>query len=179
MSLNPAVHADMIGTIVLPLAGLLLHMPVFGYAKPVPIDERYFKKPARDSLFVAIAGPISNFVMVLMGTIVLRCYYLYGTSVLPMDSFFFPIVKLASAFVFISAVLGLFNMIPIPPLDGAAILRVLLPRDIYESYDQVVRSYGFIILLFLFMSGALNWIGGVAHIIVRIAEFMVGLVLPG
>lgn len=179
LSLNPAVHADMIGTIVLPLAGLLLHWPLFGYAKPVPVDERYFKNPTRDSFLVAIAGPMSNFLMVLIGTVILRSYYLYGTGILPADSFLFPLVKLASAFVFISAVLGLFNLIPLPPLDGAQILRVVLPRDIYESYEQVATSYGLIILIVLFMSGALNWIGGMSRVIVRFAELLVSFVLPG
>lgn len=179
LSLNPAVHADIVGTIVLPLAGFLMHAPIIGWAKPVPIDERNLKRGARDSFLIAIAGPMSNFVMALVGTFLLRGYYLAGMNLIPNDSFFFPLIKLASAFVFVNAALGLFNLIPVPPLDGASILRVILPRDIYESYESVAAPYGFILLFMLAMGGGLNWIGSVSRVIVGICEAIVSLILPG
>lgn len=179
LSLNPAVHADMIGTIILPLAGFLMHIPIIGWAKPVPLDERNLKNPTFDAFLVAIAGPISNFVMALVGTLIVHSYYRYGMAAIPQESFFFPLVKLANAFVFVNAALGLFNLIPLPPLDGASLLRVILPRDIYESYESVAGPYGFIILLMLAMGGGLNWIGSASRVVVRVCEVLVGLVLPG
>ena len=179
LSLNPASHADMVGTIILPLAGFLMHMPIIGWAKPVPVDERNLKNLPLDSFFVAIAGPGSNLIMALLGTIMVRLYYLYGTGMLPADSFFYPLVKLLIAFVFVNATLAIFNLIPLPPLDGAALLRLLLPQEMYDKFESVARPYGFIILLMLAMGGGLVWIGQLSRAVVGICDILAGFVVPG
>ncbi|MCX6126619.1 MAG: site-2 protease family protein [Proteobacteria bacterium] len=179
LSLNPAAHADLVGTIILPLTGLLLHMPILGWAKPVPVDERNFKKPVWDSFLVGMAGPASNLVMAFFAVVIIRLYSLYGQSMLPEGSFFYPAIKLLAAFAFVNAILAFFNLIPFPPLDGSAILRLILPKTMYESFEAVAAPYGFIILIILMMSGGLAWVGGAAQLFIRISENIVNLVLPG
>lgn len=179
LSLNPAVHADLVGTIILPLAGFLMQLPIIGWAKPVPYDERYLKHPQWDAFLIAIAGPMSNFLMALVGTILVRTYNVYGTGVIPDDSFFFPLIKVLVAFVYVNAALGLFNLIPLPPLDGASFLKILLPRDMYDSYESVAGPYGFILLLMLAMGGGLQWIGAASRTIVAVCDVVARLVLPG
>lgn len=179
LSLNPAAHADLVGTIILPLAGFLMHLPIIGWAKPVPVDERNFKKPVFDSFLVGMAGPASNLLMGLMAVITLRAYYLYGQSIIAEGSFWFPLVKLLMAFAFVNAILAFFNLIPLPPLDGASLLRATLPTDLYEKYESVVAPYGFIILLMLAMGGGLGWIAGVARAYMAICDAVASVILPG
>jgi Zn-dependent protease len=178
LSLNPAVHADLVGTIILPLAGFLMQLPLIGWAKPVPVDERNFKNPAMDSLYTALAGPGSNLIMALGAVLTYRLYTLYGVESIPQGSFFYPVVKLVIAFAFVNAVLAFFNLIPLPPLDGASILRVVLPRDSYEKYETVVAPYGFIILLVLAIGGGLKWISAMSQYYIGLCDVVVSLVLP-
>lgn len=179
LSLNPAAHADLVGTIILPLAGFLMHMPIIGWAKPVPVDERNLKNVPFDSFLVAMAGPGSNVVMALFGAIMVRAYYLYGTEMIAADSFLYPLIKLLVAFVFVNAALALFNLIPLPPLDGASLLRIMLPSEMYEKFESVARPYGFVILLMLAMGGGLAWIGQLSRVVVGICEFIARIILPG
>lgn len=183
LSLNPGVHADLVGTIILPLAGFLMHLPNIGWAKPVPVDERNLKNPVWDGFLVAVAGPISNFLMALIGTLAIRIYYRFGTSMVPFDNFLYPVIEalliLLTAFIFVNAALGLFNLIPLPPLDGASILRVLLPKEMYERYESIAGPYGFILLLMLAMGGGLSWIGTLSRAVVGICEVITGFIIPG
>jgi Zn-dependent protease len=179
LSLNPAAHADLLGTIILPLAGFLLHTPIIGWAKPVPIDERYFKKPTFHTFLVAMAGPASNLVMALFAVIGYRIYMLYGQGVLPEGHFFYPMIKLLVAFAFVNAALAFFNLIPLPPLDGASVLRLMLPHETYEKYESAIAPYGFFILMFLAMSGGLIWISKASQIYIGFSEMISHLVLPG
>lgn len=178
LSLNPAAHADLIGTIVLPLVGFMMHAPIIGWAKPVPVDERNLRNPVRGGFIVAMAGPASNLVMAFVAVVVVRAHQLYGSEFLAEGSFFYPLVKLVVAFAFVNAALAFFNLIPLPPLDGAAILRIILPRDVYESYESVAAPYGFIILLVLAMGGGLAWIGTVSRFYVEICDRLSSFVIP-
>ncbi len=179
LSLNPAAHADLVGTIILPLAGFLMHMPIIGWAKPVPVDERNFKNPPFDSFLVSMAGPGSNLVMGFVAILFYRIYGVYGAEILPEGSFFYPLVKLLIAFAFVNAALAFFNLIPLPPLDGASMLRIILPRDAYEKYEAVVAPYGFIILLMLAMGGGFAWIGTLSRFYIGICEAVSRLVISG
>lgn len=147
VSLNPMVHIDPIGTVALPLLMIFLSATgggfgVIGWAKPVPVDPRYFKKPVRDDLLVTLAGPFSNIVLCLLcacvGGLALR--FVPDESVLQT----FELVK---RFIQVNALLAVFNMIPIPPLDGSHILRHAT-RMKAETYIAFAR-WGFLILIVL------------------------------
>ena len=164
LTLNPFAHADILGTIVLPLVGLLAQLPVLGWAKPVPVDERNFRRwPRVSHAFVSAAGPLSNLIICLLCVAGLTLYQLFLTSSIPKGSFFYPLIGLMEAMVWINAILAVFNMIPLPPLDGAAVLQLILPRDMADAYERVVAPVGFFILLALMMSGGLGWVSQVAR----------------
>lgn len=146
LSLNPAKHISIFGTILFPLMLYLFHSPViFGWAKPVPVDARYFRNPLRGMMWVGMAGPAANFILAVAGALVFRALevLISGPSVL---------LELTVMFIFINLILGLFNLIPIPPLDGSRILTGLLPRRLAVEYLKVER-YGFLILVFLLYIG--------------------------
>lgn len=174
LTINPVAHADLIGTVVLPLAGLLAQLPVLGWAKPVPVDERNFRSAPRLShAFVSAAGPLSNLLLCLLCVVFLVIYQIYLASSLPRGSFFYPLVELAKAMVHVNAILAVFNLIPLPPLDGAAILQLFLPSDMAEAYEQIVTPYGYLILLFLMVAGALGWVGQLARLYIEFCGALV------
>jgi len=146
LSLNPAKHISIFGTILFPLMLYLAHSPViFGWAKPVPVDARYFRNPLRGMMWVGMAGPMANFILALAGALVFRLLkgLVAGQSV---------VLDLTVMFIFINLILGLFNLIPIPPLDGSRIVTGLLPKRLAVEYLKVER-YGFLILVFLLYIG--------------------------
>ena len=164
LSLNPAKHISIFGTILFPLMLYLAHSPViFGWAKPVPVDARYFRNPLRGMMWVGMAGPVANFILALAGALVFRLLkgLIAGQSLL---------LDLTVMFIFINLILGLFNLIPIPPLDGSRIVTGLLPRRLAVEYLKVER-YGFLILVFLLYVGVFrNFIFPAA---IRCLEFLV------
>ncbi len=152
MTLNPLVHIDLFGTIIIPTALYLTTGFVFGYAKPVPIDFNRLKNPKRDMAWVALAGPGANFIMALMWLIVaiLLRYFAVGES--------FPHM-VAHAGVLANVLMFAFNLIPIPPLDGGRIAVSLLPNKLAYKYAQI-EPYGFFIVLALLYFQVLNfWVG--------------------
>ena len=184
LTLNPFAHADLMGTIVLPLVGLLAQLPVLGWAKPVPVDERNFRRwPRLSHAFVSAAGPLSNLIICLLCVAALTLYQLFLANAIPKGSFFYPLIGLLEAMVWINAILAVFNMIPLPPLDGAAVLQLVLPRDMADAYERVVGPVGFFIVLALMMSGGLGWVSQVAREYVMfcgaVVEYAVRLVLAG
>jgi Zn-dependent protease len=151
LTLNPIKHIDLVGTIILP--GLLLLTGtgfIFGWAKPVPVDPRYFKNPRRDMAIVALAGPVSNLLMAIGWALCARL-----GVVLNMEVVTLPLIYTGIAGISINLVLALINLLPIPPLDGSRILTGILPSRLAWKYNQLER-YGFIILLLLLASGALG-----------------------
>jgi Zn-dependent protease len=175
LTLNPMAHADPLGTIILPLIGFLAQLPVLGWAKPVPVDERNFRRAPRLShAFVSAAGPASNLLICLLSIIFLTVHQIYLNPYLPKGSFFYPLVNLAEAMVWVNAILAVFNLIPLPPLDGAAVLQLLLPADMAEAYERVVGPYGYFILLVLMISGALGWVSQLAKLYVQFCSAVVG-----
>jgi Zn-dependent protease len=149
ITLNPLKHIDMFGTIILPALAVMLGGIVFGWAKPVPVDFRGLRNPEKDMLWVAAAGPASNFVMAIFWALILKF------SVDAPEAFVLPMTLMAKAGVAINIVLMVLNLLPLPPLDGGRIAVSLLPINLARPFAQVER-YGFIILIILLFSGVLG-----------------------
>ena len=155
ISLNPAVHVDPLGTIVLPLVAMVTGAPLLGWAKPVPVDFRYLKNPRRGFMVIAAAGPLSNLVLATLAAIVLQLTPL-GRSGGGLDVAS-PLALFALKVVQVNVLLACFNMIPVPPLDGGNVLGGLLPQHLADRFDAL-RPYGVFILYGLMFSGLLSQI---------------------
>jgi Zn-dependent protease len=149
ITLNPLKHIDPIGTILLPALTLLVGGILFGWAKPVPVDFSRLRNPKRDMLWVAAAGPASNFVMALFWALMIKL------SVTAPNIYSEPMALMGQAGVMINVVLMVLNLLPLPPLDGGRIAVSLLPNHLAFKYAQIER-YGFIILIVLLATGILG-----------------------
>src|SRR5271157_867963 len=152
ISLNPIVHIDPFGTIIMPLLLILVGFPPFGWAKPTPVDTRNFKNLVRDDILTAVAGPVSNFLTALLSVIALAIV-VHGSNAGIGQSFrgadvATPLEKLFSFAILINVVLGVFNLIPLPPLDGSHVIRHFLSYDALRVYDRV-GYIGLVIVLFI------------------------------
>lgn len=140
LSLNPLKHVDIFGTVILP--GMLMFMggPVFGYAKPVPYNPRYFKDPQKGDLIVGLAGPSANLVMAIIGALLSWALSPVASSIMLSNEIFYYFYYLfLPLFGLINLYLMFFNLLPIPPLDGSSIFAVLLPPKYLASYYKVQR----------------------------------------
>ena len=150
LSLNPVVHVDVIGTIVFPLVAIASGVPLIGWAKPVPVDFRHLQSPRRDFAIIAAAGPASNIAMAAVGAAVFES--LGGNSAYWSGDLVAGTVRY---FVLLNVLLAVFNMIPIPPLDGGNVLMGVLPPAGAALVDRV-RPYGFLLLYLMMFSGVLS-----------------------
>lgn len=142
LSLNPLRHIDWMGLLMMVTLG-------FGWAKPVPVDLRYFKKPKQGMALTALAGPASNLLLAVAAMLISKVIYLYAPYSAAMDVVFsFCLYTLAP----LSIGLGLFNLIPIPPLDGSKVLAAFLPDRQYIALMRYER-YGILVLLVLSFAG--------------------------
>jgi Zn-dependent protease len=156
ISLNPIVHADPLGTIVLPLVALFTNAPLIGWAKPVPVNIRYLHHPRRDYVFVAAAGPASNLVLALSASIVLALLPV-SPQTLDEANVSVPVAAFLSQLVRLNVLLAVFNMLPIPPLDGGNVLAGLLPPSLAAPFNRL-RPYGFLLLYALILTGGFEFI---------------------
>ncbi len=166
LTLNPVSHVSVFGSIVLPIALYLFKAPVFGWAKPVPFDARNLKEHPRDQVWLAMAGPLSNFCLSF------ACYMLYLLSApvfksmnpeialrIPLDlftpldlsgagfeAFWFVWFEILAFGIVLNVILGVFNLIPFPPLDGSWILKAVLPKKAAAFYAKV-QAYGFVLII--------------------------------
>ena len=148
LTLNPIPHIDPFGTVLLPLVLLIITQgrgPVFGYAKPVPVNP-YFLKHRRDMVLVSIAGPATNFAVAGLFTLIGFITFHVGLHNVPLLTLFYVIAE-------INIILGIFNLLPIPPLDGSHILEYFLSPRAQEQYERVA-PFGFVfVLIFLWVLG--------------------------
>ena len=166
ITLNPLKHIDPIGTILLPALTLLVGGILFGWAKPVPVDFSRLRHPKRDMLWVAAAGPASNFVMALFWALMIK----FAVTVPSIYSE--PLGLMGQAGVMINVVLMVLNLLPLPPLDGGRIAVSLLPNRMAYQYAQIER-YGFIILIVLLATGLLATImEPFIHALIQFIEFI-------
>lgn len=156
LTLNPIPHMDPIGTLLI-LFGMATGAPVIGWAKPVPVNPYNLRHPRTDMIWVALAGPAMNLILAAASAFALSWFtdprWQAGSSL--GLSVTIPLGRMLVVSLWINVGLAIFNLLPIPPLDGARILHGVLPRRHAITFSQL-EPYGFIILLLLFMSGAIR-----------------------
>ena len=163
LTLNPLKHLD-------PLGVLAFFLIQIGWAKPVPVNPRNFKNPRQDMIWVSLAGPGVNLIMAMLSALVAKLIILISAG---LPAFFvMPLLQMTVASIWINTMLAIFNLVPIPPLDGSKILLGLLPRDLAFAYARL-EPYGFIILLVLFYTGILP------RFITPIISFAQNLIIGG
>ncbi len=161
VSLNPIRHIDPIGTIVLPLVAAISGIPLLGWAKPTPVDPRNFRNPVMDDILTSVAGPVSNFIvatgaLLLLGGIsvsstsghTLIAGLLGGFGGAASDSVLAPVAVLLFELMLINIVLAVFNLIPVPPLDGSHVLRHFLSEPVRMVYERI-GIFGLLALVYL------------------------------
>jgi Zn-dependent protease len=163
LTLNPLAHIDPVGTVLLPIIGSLTNLPVIGWAKPVPVDLRNLKNEKRDHFFIAFAGPVSNLILCAVCVVIYFVFELKFSEMISEKNFFYPLISIVQQMIGVNAMLAVFNMIPLPPLDGATVFSALLPDQIAERYQEIVAPYGIFILFGLMYFGMLLWVGPVAR----------------
>jgi Zn-dependent protease len=153
LTLNPIAHIDMVGTIIMPAMLLILSNGqfVFGYAKPVPINPANFNNPKKDMAMSAAAGPVTNIALAIISALILKLVVFPMSSFLP-SAVTTPLTLMLMQSIKWNIVLAVFNMIPVPPLDGGRVLVGLLPHRQAVSYSRI-EPYGMIIVIVLIMSG--------------------------
>jgi Zn-dependent protease len=162
LTLNPLAHLDPIGT----LAIVLIH---FGWAKPVPVDYRNLKRPRRDMMLVAAAGPASNLLLAIACAF---CYRMipWAAAGLEWAWLLLPVRAMLRTGVWVNVILAVFNLLPIPPLDGSRVVSGFLPLRHAISYSRL-EPYGFVIIFLLFFTGIMDPVFGVAVRTLTLALF--------
>ncbi len=151
LTVNPLKHVDPVGTVVVPLFLAMVSPFILGWAKPVPIEPRYFKSPMLDMALVAVAGPVSNFVMACFWAMFIL---LVNNVISPSDTLSF-LMEMGKNGIIINIILMVLNLLPIPPLDGSRVLAGILPAPLARPYMQLER-FGMVIILLLLISGILG-----------------------
>lgn len=173
LTLNPIKHIDPIGTILIPLIMLYFSNFIFGWAKPVPVDPRNMHHPRRDMAIVALAGPLSNLLMAMFWGLIAKVGFLVeqGNGAW----FGIPLIYMGSAGIMINVVLGVLNLIPLPPLDGGKVLSSLLPPRAAYSFNMI-EPYGFYILILLMFTGVLsNIMAPFVFFLINMISYLFGL----
>ena len=166
LTLNPIKHLDPIGTLALFITGM------FGWAKPVPINARYFKDPAKSLVWVSLAGPATNLFLAAVFALIYRLFFISGGLITALPpGIYTPLVSMVELSIWLNVGLAVFNLIPIPPLDGSQVLQNLLPAQQAIAFSRI-EPYGFIILIMLLMSGIIGAV--ISPLIIFIVKVLLG-----
>jgi Zn-dependent protease len=165
VTINPIPHIDPIGTIVFPLLQFFIHFPLIGWAKPVPINPIHLRNPQRDQIFISLAGPVSNLLasgiafglLIILKLTLPEARAFIDGGIMIRGSMLAPILLIIYSIMTTNLLLAIFNIIPIPPLDGHWVLYGLLPANAAATLERI-GSYGFIILYALMFLGAFNFL---------------------
>jgi len=157
LTLNPVAHIDVVGTLLVPAMLIVMGGPVFGWAKPVPVNFNNLRDPRRDMVWVSLAGPGTNLLIALASLVILKLIVLNGAGGQGSASSYvlLPLAYMLQASVSINIVLAVFNAFPIPPLDGSKVLMGFLPDEMAMQLARL-EPYGFMIIIVLLATGVLN-----------------------
>jgi Zn-dependent protease len=155
LTLNPIPHIDPFGSIILPALGAIVGIPVIAWAKPVPVNPSRLHHPRRDMLYVSLAGPATNFLLMIAAALAARAAYRSVDPVSYIDQL--PLgIQILFSFALVNLFLGLFNLLPIPPLDGSSLIERVLPETWLPHWYRF-RPYGFLVLfLLVFSTGVIS-----------------------
>jgi Zn-dependent protease len=159
VTLNPMAHIDPIGTVLFPLLQIFTGVLLLGWAKPTPYNPANFGREVtmrQGHMLVAAAGPVSNFVLAAIFMAAFVAVFQMG--VVPPDNYSHPLVRTLFIGISMNVVLAVFNLFPIPPLDGSKVASYGLPGDLGDRYDRVMGPYGFILLLVLVVTGVFRFV---------------------
>jgi len=165
LTLNPLAHVDPVGTVVVPGLLALAHAPVFGWARPVPVDARFFRDPRRGMMLVGIAGPAMNFVLALVAAVGIGLMARFVPQPEPRSLAAFTADNLAN-FLAVNLFIGLFNLLPVPPFDGSHVVEGLLPLPLARRYARA-RRWGMLLAIGLVV--VVPWFTG-ASVVARWVE---------
>jgi Zn-dependent protease len=172
VTLNPLAHIDPIGTVLFPLLQIFTGVLLMGWAKPTPYNPANFGRQVtmrQGHMLVAAAGPVSNFVLAILftGAFVMA----FRAGVVGQDNYAHPLARTLFIGITMNVVLAIFNLFPIPPLDGSKVASYGLPGDMGDRYDRVMGPYGFLILFLLVATGVFG------HVLGPIMQWVVGLLV--
>jgi len=148
LTLNPLAHVDWIGTVLFPLIMFMTNVPLIGWAKPVPVDPRNLQHPRRDFALVALAGPVSNMILAVIAAIIFETLAVTSGYVNIAGQILFTTVLM-------NVMLAVFNLFPVPPLDGGNVLMGIVPLRTAQAINWL-RPYGFVIIYALMLTGVLS-----------------------
>jgi Zn-dependent protease len=154
LTLNPAVHYDLVGTIIFPLIGALMGGAMFGWAKPVPVDTRRFKNIRSGIFWVSFAGPLANVILMIVASFL---FALLNTKVSPNFSYYLIFNDMLKQAININVLLAMFNLIPFPPLDGSKMVSSMLDYEAARKFEELQR-FSIVFVIILIFTPVLNYI---------------------
>ena len=148
LSLNPLKHVDPFGTVILPLCLMVLNMPVFGYAKPVPYNPAYFKDKRKGDFIVGMAGPLANLAQALLGAALMWALFPARNQFMSNDVCMYFYYYFLPQYILINLYLMFFNLIPVPPLDGSSIIALFIPKNKLPQW-YAIQAYALPIMILI------------------------------